>query len=116
MPAARQKRLSYRMKAARRRVRELSIVGHALASTHHPVMAQIVPMRRCNLSCAYCNEYDEVSKPVALDEMHRRIDDLGRLGTSIITISGGEPLLHPELDDIIRRIRKVGALAGMITN
>ena len=57
-----------------------------------------------------------MSKPVALDEMHRRIDDLGRLGTSIITISGGEPLLHPELDDIIRRIRKVGALAGMITN
>ena len=79
-------------------------------------MAQIVPMRRCNLSCAYCNEYDDVSKPVPLAEMERRIDDLGRLGTSIITISGGEPLLHPELDDIIRRIRKVGAMAGMITN
>ncbi len=108
--------LAFKLKAARRKARELGIVGHALASTHHPVMAQIVPMRRCNLSCAYCNEYDEVSKPVSLEEMHRRVDDLGRLGTSIITISGGEPLLHPELDDIIRRIRKVGALAGMITN
>jgi MoaA/NifB/PqqE/SkfB family radical SAM enzyme len=108
--------LPYRLKAGARKVREVAIVGHALASTHHPVMAQIVPMRRCNLSCAYCNEYDEVSQPVPLDEMNRRIDDLGRLGTSIITISGGEPLLHPELDDIIRRIRKVGALAGMITN
>jgi MoaA/NifB/PqqE/SkfB family radical SAM enzyme len=104
------------MKAASRKVRELALVGHALASTGHPVMAQIVPMRRCNLSCAYCNEYDDVSKPVPLDEMVRRIDDLGRLGTSIITISGGEPLLHPELDDIIRRIRRTGALAGMITN
>src|SRR6202012_329450 len=48
--------------------------------------------------------------------MKRRIDHLGRLGTSVITISGGEPLLHPELDDVIRRIRKNGALAGMITN
>jgi MoaA/NifB/PqqE/SkfB family radical SAM enzyme len=104
------------MKAAARKARELAIVGHALASTRHPVMAQIVPMRFCNLSCAYCNEYDKVSEPVPIDEMLRRIDHLGRLGTSIITISGGEPLTHPELDDVIRQIRKVGALAGMITN
>src|SRR6202034_1158146 len=102
--------------AAQRKVRELALVGRALASTGHPVMAQIVPMRFCNLSCAYCNEYDKVSKPVPIDEMERRIDHLGRLGTSIITISGGEPLTHPELDDVIRRMRKVGAMAGMITN
>src|SRR5271166_969742 len=108
--------LQFRLKAAARKARELAIVGHSLASTGHPVMAQIVPMRRCNLSCAYCNEYDDFSKPVPLDEMVRRIDHLGRLGTSIITISGGEPLLHPELDDVIRRVRHTGALAGMITN
>jgi len=105
-----------RVKAATRKLRELGIVGHALASTHHVVMAQIVPMRFCNLSCAYCNEYDKVSEPVPLDEMLRRIDHLARLGTSIITISGGEPLLHPELDRVIARIRKTGAIAGMITN
>src|SRR6201992_2200502 len=105
-----------RVKAAPRRLREVGIVGHALASTHHVVMAQIVPMRFCNLSCAYCNEYDKVSEPVPLHEMLRRIDHLARLGTSIITISGGEPLLHPELDQIIARIRHHGRLAGMITN
>src|SRR5690348_6791689 len=105
-----------RLKAAARKARELAIIGHALASTRHPVMAQIVPMRFCNLSCAYCNEYDKVSQPVPLDEMLRRIDHLGRLGTSIITISGGEPLTHPDLAEIIRRIRHTGALAGMITN
>ena len=102
--------------AASRRVRELALVAKALASTGHPVMAQIVPARFCNLSCGYCNEYDKVSKPVPIDEMERRIDHLGRLGTSIITISGGEPLTHPDLDDVIRRMRKVGAMAGMITN
>ena len=105
-----------RVKAVRRKVREIALVGHALASTRHTVMAQIVPMRRCNLSCAYCNEYDDVSKPVPLDEMVRRIDHLARLGTSIITISGGEPLLHPDLDEIIARIRHHGRMAGMITN
>src|ERR1700743_1475364 len=116
MSAARKQTTGSRIKAANRKVRELALVGHALASTSHPVMAQIVPMRRCNLACAYCNEYDDVSKPVPIDEMLRRIDPLARLGTSIITISGGEPLLHPELDQIIARIRHHGRLAGMITN
>src|ERR1700734_3725110 len=105
-----------RVTAARRKVRELAVVGHALASTRHVVMAQIVPMRFCNLSCAYCNEYDKVSKPVPLDEMVRRIDHLAALGSSIITISGGEPLTHPELDGVIARIRHHGRVAGIITN
>src|SRR5579862_5349147 len=116
MASARKPTLPRRLKAASRKVREISLVAHALASTRHAVMAQIVPMRRCNLSCAYCNEYDDVSKPVPLDEMLRRIDHLARLGTSIVTISGGEPLLHPELDEIIARIRHHGRMAGMITN
>ena len=41
---------------------------------------------------------------------------LAALGTAAIVISGGEPLLHPELDDIIRRIRQRGILATLITN
>ncbi len=102
--------------AARRKVRELWMVANALRSTSHPVLAQIVPMRFCNLSCTYCNEYDKVSDPVALEEMYRRIDHLGRLRTAMVGISGGEPLTHPELDEIIRRIRQNGIIAGMITN
>ncbi len=105
-----------RWKAATRKLRELGSIGSALASTSHPYMAHIVPMRRCNLACTYCNEYDDHSAAVPIDEMERRIDHLGRLGTSVITISGGEPLLHPELDRVIARIRKTGAIAGMITN
>ena len=103
-------------KAAHRRVRELAMIGRALASTDHPVMAHIIPMRQCNLSCKYCNEYDKVSKPVPLETMKHRIDCLAKLGTNIVTISGGEPLLHPELDAIIAHMRKYPIIAGMITN
>jgi MoaA/NifB/PqqE/SkfB family radical SAM enzyme len=92
------------------------MVARALASTSHPVLVQIVPARFCNLSCTYCNEFDKVSPPVPTDEMLRRIDHLGRLGTAMIGISGGEPLTHPDLDLIIARMRKTGAIAGMITN
>lgn len=112
--------LSFRLrrgwKAVHRRSREWMMVAKGLRSTDHPVLAHIIPTRRCNLSCTYCNEYDDFSKPVPVEAMYRRIDKLASLGTSIISMSGGEPLLHPELDDLIARVRSHGCLSGMITN
>jgi MoaA/NifB/PqqE/SkfB family radical SAM enzyme len=93
-----------------------SKIAWGFLSSEHPLLAHIIPMRRCNLACKYCNEFDDFSKPVPTDVMFRRVDKLGEFGTSVITISGGEPLLHPELDQIIRRMRHNGAVAGMITN
>ena len=109
-------RIRRRLHSFGTRLRELRMIAWGLASTKHPVLAHIIPIRRCNLSCAYCNEYDDFSKPVPLDKMFERIDRLAALGISIITQSGGEPLLHPELDQIITRVRHHGILAGMITN
>jgi MoaA/NifB/PqqE/SkfB family radical SAM enzyme len=112
--------LRRRAKALHRNLRGANMAIRALASTDHPLLAHIIPMRRCNLACTYCNEYDDFSKPVPIDEMYRRIDKLGSLGTAVVTISGGEPLMHPELDDVIRRIRGNGnshrMIAGLITN
>ena len=102
--------------ALKRRMRELRMIAWGAVHRDHPVMAHIIPIRRCNLSCTYCNEYDDYSKPIDTEVMLERIDTLGRLGTGIITISGGEPLLHPDLDTIISRIRSTGAITGMITN
>ncbi|MGO4517560.1 radical SAM protein [Terriglobus sp. 2YAB30_2] len=99
-----------------RSFRYARMVARALKSRRHPILAHIIPIRRCNLACAYCNEYDKVSSPVPTSEMVRRIDLLDALGTEIITFSGGEPLLHPDLDDLIRRIRSHGRIATLITN
>ena len=89
------KGLRRRWIACSRRLRELRMIAHGLVNTSHVVMAHIIPMRRCNLACAYCNEYDAVSKPVPLETMYQRLDHLAKLGTAIVTISGGEPILHP---------------------
>jgi len=105
-----------RVIAAKRRIRELKMVAKGVVSTDHPVMAHIIPIRRCNLACRYCNEFDDFSKPIPLEMMKSRIDHLARLGTTIVTLSGGEPLLHPELDQIIAHIRSHPMLVGMITN
>jgi MoaA/NifB/PqqE/SkfB family radical SAM enzyme len=92
------------------------MILRGVISTDHPILAHLIPIRRCNLSCTYCNEFDDFSKPIALDIMRERIDRLAGLGTSIVTMSGGEPLLHPQLDDIIAHMRRRGIIAGMITN
>src|SRR5258708_40069967 len=108
--------LRRRAKALHRNFRGARMAARALASTDHPVLAHIIPVRRCNLACTYCNEFDDFSKPVPTDEMFRRIDKLGTLGPAVVTISGGQPLLHPDLDDMIRRIRSKNIIAGLITN
>ena len=92
------------------------VVAKAIRSNGHPVLAQIVPIRRCNLACGYCSEYDKTSAPVPLDVIRARIDHLAALGTSMVDLSGGEPLLHPDADEIIRHIRACGMTAGLLTN
>ena len=108
--------LRRRLRFGRTRARELKMIAKALVSTKHPILVHIIPMRQCNLACTYCNEFDDFSKPVPLEEMKKRLDALAEMGTSIITISGGEPLMHPEMDEVIRHIRRRGMIAGLITN
>ncbi len=101
---------------ASRKARSLREFVRGLTDTAHPLLVQIIPIRRCNIDCGYCNEYDKTSPPIPTDVMMRRIDKLHELGTSVVAFSGGEPMLHPDLDDLIRHIRSHGMLAGLITN
>ena len=81
-----------------------------------PVLAQIVVTRRCNLSCGYCYEYDKVSKPVPLDVLKERIDALKKLKTVFVTLNGGEPLLHPEIVELVRYIAESGMVPMINSN
>jgi MoaA/NifB/PqqE/SkfB family radical SAM enzyme len=99
-----------------RKARSVREFARGLASTDHPLLVHIVPIRRCNIDCGYCNEFDKVSQPVPTADMLARIDRLADLNTSVIAFSGGEPMLHPDLDVLIGRIRQRGKIAGLITN
>ena len=109
-------RLKRTAKCWNRLYRETRMVAVALKSPSHPVFAHVVVTRRCNLACTYCSEFDTFSKPVPTEEMFRRIDLLAKLGTTAVTLTGGETLLHPDLEKIIVRIRHHGMVAVMITN
>jgi len=105
-----------RMAAVSRRWREARLFARAMTRPGAPIVAHLIPTRRCNLACAYCNEFNAHSPPVPLPLLEARVDRLAALGASAITLSGGEPLLHPQIADLVRHIRRRGLLAGLITN
>jgi MoaA/NifB/PqqE/SkfB family radical SAM enzyme len=92
------------------------LVLRGLLSSDRPLLAHLVVTRRCNLNCAYCNEYDHASHPVLEDVLAERIEHLARLRTAMVACTGGEPLLHPNLDQVVREIRSRGMTAMLSTN
>src|SRR2546430_15890610 len=97
---------------ANRKARSAREFVRRLVHTAHPLLVQIIPIRRCNIDCGYCNEYDKVSSPVPVDTLMRRIDKLSELGTAVVAFSGGEPMLHPGPDGLIRPLPGRGMMAG----
>jgi len=82
-----------------------------------PFLAQIVVIRRCNLSCAYCSEFDTVSEPIPFETLSRRFRKLRDLKSWAVCLTGGEPTLHPRLPDLIGELRRLGIRRRlMITN
>jgi MoaA/NifB/PqqE/SkfB family radical SAM enzyme len=73
---------------------------------YSPFLAQLVVTRRCNLACGYCNEFDDHSPEVPYDTLVDRIDRLKDLGTFTVELTGGEPMLHPRIYDLVTHARK----------
>ncbi|MCB8881060.1 radical SAM protein [Acidisoma cellulosilytica] len=94
----------------------MRFLGRAVSSRYNPLLAQVVVTRRCNLACGYCNEYDNFSPPVPLPALLERVNLLADLKTASITFTGGEPLLHPQLDEVVAAARARGMIVTMITN
>jgi MoaA/NifB/PqqE/SkfB family radical SAM enzyme len=80
-----------------------------------PVEAQLIVTRKCNLSCGYCSEFDDFSPPIPLDTLKSRIDDLHRLRVINIALLGGEPLLHPQIDEVVAYADR-GSEVSLTTN
>jgi heme d1 biosynthesis radical SAM protein NirJ len=76
-------------------------------------------VRRCNLTCQHCYSISaDVDFPGELStgEVFTVMDDLKQCGVPVLILSGGEPLLRPDLPDIARRAKQMGFYVGLSTN
>ena len=89
---------------------------NAMLRPESPLLAQLVVIRRCNLSCGYCNEYDDYSPPIPVEELIARVDRLADLGCLVLTLTGGEPFMHPNLDEVVAHAVSRGMVVTSISN
>ncbi len=76
-------------------------------------------IRRCNLNCKHCYSLSaDVNFPGELgtDEVFAVMDDLRAFGVPVLILSGGEPLLRPDIFEISRRAKDMGFYVGLSTN
>lgn len=80
--------------------------------------AQIEITNRCNLHCLHCanDSGDPSPDELTTEDVLSAIDKLSSLGVYVITLTGGEPLLHPDLFEIVEHARKAPMTVGIFTN
>ena len=83
-----------------------------------PVHVQWLPTNRCNLKCPSCSCADrDQTLEMPIDTAVMVIGELRRLGCMAVTITGGgEPLMHPQIDRMIRAFSAQGIKVGLVTN
>ena len=76
-------------------------------------------IRRCNLTCKHCYALSadhDYAGELSLPEVFTVMDDLKAFGVPALILSGGEPLLRPDLFEIAARARDLGFYTGLSTN
>jgi heme d1 biosynthesis radical SAM protein NirJ len=76
-------------------------------------------IRRCNLTCLHCYSISadkDFPGELTTDEVYRVMDDLSAFHVPVLILSGGEPLMRPDIFDISRRARDMGFYVGLSTN
>jgi len=76
-------------------------------------------VRRCNLTCKHCYSISadrDFAGELGTDEVFAVMDDLRAFGVPVLILSGGEPLLRPDIFAIARRAKYMGFYTGLSTN
>lgn len=82
----------------------------------HPVLCNYYVTYRCNATCSFCDIWERPSPYVTLENARENFRDLKRLGVKIIDFTGGEPLLHRQLDLLLEEAKSAGLLTTVTTN
>ncbi|RRA98800.1 radical SAM protein [Larkinella rosea] len=82
----------------------------------HPVLCNYYITYRCNATCSFCDIWERPSPYVTPENVADNLRDLKRLGVRVIDFTGGEPLLHRQLDELLREAKNRGLITTVTTN
>jgi len=75
---------------------------HLTGARRYPLVLMLEPLFRCNLACAGCGKIDYpdeiLNQRLSFDQCMQAIDECG---TPVVSIAGGEPLLHRDMPRIV---------------
>ena len=94
------------------------VLGNRLRGRErYPLVLMLEPLFRCNLACAGCGKIqypaDILKKNLTPEECFRAVEECG---APIVSIPGGEPLLHPQIDEIVRGLVERKKYVYLCTN
>ena len=82
-----------------------------------PLVLMLEPLYRCNLSCAGCGKIQYpaniLKHQLSVEECLRVADECG---APVVSLPGGEPLLHPQIDEIVQGLIRQGRFIHLCTN
>lgn len=96
----------------------LAIVRARLFSQSRPLVVGLNVTNRCNLRCTYCyGDYSQRrEKDFSKEQLLELIEKLSLMGTRMINIGGGEPLLRQDIGEVINKIKAKNMLCFMNSN
>jgi MoaA/NifB/PqqE/SkfB family radical SAM enzyme len=83
---------------------------------HHPVLCNYYVTYRCNARCSFCDIWEKPSPYIRLEDVEQNLLDLKQLGVQVVDFTGGEPLLHQQIDQFLERAHQMGFITTLTTN
>ncbi len=87
-----------------------------LGIRNYPLSLTYEITHRCNLSCTYCDRNRALPNEMKPDEIFSALDQFIALGTEYVSLDGGEPLLHEQIDEVVEHLTQRGIEVAMNTN
>ncbi len=82
----------------------------------HPILCNYYVTYRCNAACDFCDIWEKPSPYITLEQATQNFKDLKKLGVKVIDFTGGEPLLHKEIANLLHLAKQMGFLTTLTTN
>ncbi len=84
--------------------------------TKKPILCNYYVTYRCNASCSFCDIWEKPSPYITLENAEKNLSDLKKLGVKVIDFTGGEPLLHRQITELLALAKQKKFITTLTTN